>query len=119
MRLVSSRSIVDVTPTGTRTNPYPGSRCIASTSSGYKDIHVGTLVTLRDENGKLIDTTTLRTGFDPGGRQQECEFPFSFGTVALTYKAYSVEVASRGEITYTLEKLMDRNYRFGLKLGSL
>ena len=94
---------VDV-PSGLQNRLDGGSGCMPT--DGYDDVDTGTSVTIRDENGKTIGTAQLGDGEKTGDLQPfngNSAFPctFSFTTSVPAAEFYSVEVGSRGEVTFS------------------
>jgi hypothetical protein len=83
-------------------------------SGGYNDIKSGLSVTVRDGSGDILGTGRLGTG-----RQRAtygCYFEFSVGGLSKV-DFYSVEVGSRGEMTYSFEEMKNNNWEVAFSLG--
>lgn len=93
-----------------------GSSCAGI--GGYSDIDSGTSVVLTNENGTVIDTTSLLPGTpkNPGDAQVTCSFMFTFGPIPKA-KFYSVEVSHRGKITESAAELKANDNVFQVTLG--
>jgi hypothetical protein len=88
---------------------------------GYSDIGPGTQVTVRNEGGVLIGTTTLGAGSvqpwpEVGPQAKRCVFPFTFGSVPDA-GFYGFEVSHRGEIQESREELSGAGWHIDLYLG--
>lgn len=91
-----------------------GSTC--SGSGGYSDLDIGGQVTLTDDSGKIIGSTTLSTG--TASSSSECEFAFRFDQpIVPTARFYSVEVTHRGKITDSADELRASGWAFSLSIG--
>jgi hypothetical protein len=87
----------------------PGFNCAGS--GGYSDIAPGAPVTVSDEGGTLLAKST----FDGSvGGPGWCALSFSVKDVPAGSKFYRVEVARRGDMSYTEE---EARARVGLTLG--
>jgi hypothetical protein len=77
-------------------------------TSGYDDIDEGTQVTISDGRGKTIGI----------GRSESssCMFEFSVPDVPNA-DFYKVEVAHRGELSYSKEELASKGWRVEVALG--
>lgn len=82
-------------------------------SGGYSDIGAGTDVTVRDEDGALLATTSLGMGEED---EPLCTFEFTLEDVPEA-KFYAFEVADRGELSYSYEEMEDNDWTFGATLG--
>lgn len=80
---------------------------------GYSDINQGVEVTVRDGTGKLLQTGSLGEGT---GNLVRCEFPFTIKGVPET-DFYSVEVGSRGDLSYSLDDMKANAWTLGFQLG--
>ncbi len=84
--------------------------------TGYDDIATGTAVTVTNEKGTTIGTTTLGKGtirLDPYIR---CEFVFAVSVPGA--KFYGVEVAHRGVVQKSFEELESDGWAFGVVVES-
>lgn len=68
-------------------------------TGGYDDMQGGTQVVVRDADGKTIGAGSLDAGYSDGS--VVCVFPFNIHDVPAESSLYSVEVAHRGQITFT------------------
>jgi hypothetical protein len=110
----------DIVGTFVLMNTENSASAIAVTSSdcrgggGYSDIAPGTPVTVRDETGKLLASSSLGVGT---GTVTRCTFTFTLkGVPEVSF--YSVEVGRRGQISNSLADMQANGWRFGLTLGS-
>jgi hypothetical protein len=88
-----------------------GSSCEGT--GGYGDVGPGQPATLRDGDGKILAATTLGTGV---GGSTSCRFDFDFqGVPEVPF--YSVEVGSRGTISYSLADMQGNGWTVSLTLG--
>ena len=74
---------------------------------GFDDIREGTQVTVKDGGGAIIGTGRLGAGIRPGQKGNTllvCVFEFSV-PVPAELPFYTIEIADRGELTYSLEEL--------------
>ena len=81
---------------------------------GYSDIGPGTPVTLKDETGTIIASDALTTGTDVG---IGCQWLIFMEDVPTDREFYVAEVGSRGEISYSRDRLVDESFVIGLYLG--
>jgi hypothetical protein len=88
-----------------------GSSC--SGSGGYADIRAGVPVTVRDESGTLLASSSLRDGEVDGLR---CVFTFELGDIERS-DFYTFEVGRRGELTYSHDELAANGWHVGFYLG--
>jgi hypothetical protein len=109
-------------------------------TGGYDDFDQGTDVKIRNEDGKLIGTGTLRNGTKTEIAEQLLINPteddtsademielldeFEDYTCILLFEAevddakiYSVEVGNRGELTYSKDELEEHNWYVASTLG--
>jgi hypothetical protein len=87
----------------------PGFNCAGS--AGYRDVGPGAPVTVSDEAGTLLAKSTLSGSVGGPGW---CALSFSVEDVPAGSKFYRVEVARRGDMSYTEEEARGR---VGLTLG--
>ncbi|WP_051727997.1 hypothetical protein [Nocardia brasiliensis] len=71
-------------------------------SGGYSDIRQGTRVVLTNESGTTIGVSSLEKGSKDGS---DCMFLWTMLDVPATEKFYTLEIARRGELTYTRKDL--------------
>jgi hypothetical protein len=82
-------------------------------NSGYSDIGAGTPVTLKDDTGKVLASTSLGTGT---GSKSHCSFSFKFtGVPEVAF--YTVSVGRRGDITDSLADMKASGWTFSLTMG--
>jgi hypothetical protein len=93
--------------------PKNGTLCWGD--EGYKDMTEGTAVVVRDESGTTIAAGRLGVGAytRDGG---DCIFEFTIDDVPEA-AFYSVEVADRGEITYSADELEAADWSVELSVG--
>jgi hypothetical protein len=85
-------------------------------SGGYDDIEAGLGVVVRNEDGTTIGTGELtQEGLDDPGSETECTFAFSIDVPEAEF--YSIEVGSRGELTYSAAEMEDQGWRVSFELG--
>lgn len=75
------------------------------TTAGYSDITGGTPVVIRDADGRISGMGELRSGRRSG---PSCVYSFDVDQVDRS-DYYSVEVARRGEVTFTAEQVNTGN----------
>jgi hypothetical protein len=83
-------------------------------SGGYSDIRSGTNVVLKDGDGKLLATGSLG---DSTGIGDTCTFIYSLKDVPER-PFYTIEVGSRGDLSYSLEEMRNMGWSIALTLGS-
>ena len=83
-------------------------------TGGYDDIKSGLSVTVRDGSGSILGTGRLGDGRKPGSSW--CTFEFSVGGLSEA-DFYSVEVGSRGEMTYSFEEMENYDWEVAFTLG--
>jgi hypothetical protein len=93
----------------TTTGLPPGFNCAGS--GGYGDIVPGAPVTVSDEAGTLLAKSTLNGSV---GGQGWCALSFAVKDVPSGSRFYRVEVARRGDMSYTEDEARER---VGLTLG--
>lgn len=91
-----------------------GSSCAGD--GGYVDIDAGASVTLTDEAGTIIGTTSLDSGTASG--RYDCELSFTFAPITPTARFYSVQVTHRGKVTDSAEELRAAGWHFQVSLGN-
>jgi hypothetical protein len=96
--------------TGTGTSP--GAPCVAS--EGFDDVHEGAQVTVRNENGTLIEGATLSSGVSAG----EGICTFSFELLVPDAEFYSFELGDRGEVVHSFAEMEAMAWRVAMRLGS-
>jgi hypothetical protein len=87
-----------------------------SGSGGYDDMTEGADVTLYNEKGTIVGTTSLMSG--TASAIGTCDFSFSFDPMPLTAPFYQIEVTHRGRVTESISQLRSNGYEFDLSLGS-
>lgn len=80
---------------------------------GYADFHLGTQVVVKDGNGSVLAVGEVTTSHI--GDEYDCEFGFEVPSVPEA-QFYSVAIAERGELTYTLAELEAMEWRLELFL---
>jgi hypothetical protein len=85
-----------------------------SGTGGYGDIRQGVDVVVRNEAGEIIGTSSL----GPGERRRSDSCTFTFEVANLPVAAfYSIEVADRGDLTYSREDLDAMEWHVAMTLG--
>ena len=80
-----------------------GSVCIGS--GGFDDIEPGAPVVVRDSKGERVGLGMLGFGtLTAGGYAGTCEFMFTVEDIPVSGDIYSVEVGSRGEVTFSRDE---------------
>ena len=95
-----------------------GERCFPS--GGYSDSGAGTDVVVRDEVGTLIAAGSLDVGkysTVPSYGVYACVFTFMVENVPADRDFYSVEVSSRGELTYSNAEMVENGWQVDAELG--
>ena len=82
-------------------------------TSGYNDIDEGTQVTVTDGDGKTLGVGKLGIGKSENG---SCIFDFSVPNVPEA-GFYKIEVAHRGELSYSKQELASKDWRVEVALG--
>jgi hypothetical protein len=82
-------------------------------TGGYADIKVGAEVTIKDEAGKILATSTLSKS--EAATTQECDFTFTANVEDA--KFYQVEVSHRGAVTYSRDDVARQGWRIGMEIG--
>jgi len=82
---------------------------------GYSDIRSGMQITLRDETGRVMGTTSFPVGRVEGAGLR-CVFEFEF-TDAPEAEFYTLDSGRRGELTYSVAELEDRGWHVGIDIG--
>lgn len=83
-------------------------------TGGYSDITAGATVTLTDEAGTILASTSLGEG---SGTASLCTFDFTLEGVPDTAKFYSVQVSRRGQVTNSHADMVADGWTFALTLG--
>lgn len=81
---------------------------------GYGDIGPGTPVTLKNETGTIIGSTSLGTGDAGSG---SCTWTYSFPGVSTEFTYYTVTVGTRGDITNSKSEMEANGWTFATTLG--
>jgi hypothetical protein len=105
----------DVSGTFTLTDTSASFGGVCSGSGGYSDIRLGTNVVLRDGDGKLLATGSLGAG--ERSNATRCVFIFNLRNVPEV-PFYTIEVGSRGDLSYSLEEMIATGWSIDLTLGS-
>jgi hypothetical protein len=84
---------------------------------GYSDISPGVGVSVTDRTGTLLAASTLESGTvtDKFADEVECTLTFTVDDLPES-DAYTVEVADRGELTYTKAELQEADWQVFLSL---
>ena len=89
-------------------NTAEGGPCISP--AGFEDIQEGTGVTIKNADGKIVGTTTLSSrGLRPAEGSDKivdahCEFDFLIDHIQRDSDFYTVEIGSRGAMTYNADE---------------
>ena len=81
---------------------------------GYGDIGPGTPVTLKNETGTIIGSTSLGSGDGGGG---SCTWTYVFPGVSTEFTYYTVTVGTRGDITNSKSEMEANGWTFATSLG--
>jgi hypothetical protein len=92
--------------------------CITDPADSFSDLKKGAPVTLTNESGRVIASTTLEAGETASGDKLTCVFRFNFGKVSAAVKSYSVQIGHVSEVTDTASELKDRGYTFDFLIES-
>ena len=95
----------------------PGTPCEGG--GGYSDIAAGAPATLTDEVNTVLAAETLGSGEllpDPG-LVLGCQFKITFTDVPMDRNFYSVDVANRGELTYSRDEMEKMDWEVSLSIG--
>lgn len=84
-------------------------------TDGYDDIKAGLGVTVRNQKGKILATSRLEQGVYQSG-SRHCVFTFKIGRVPSA-RFYSIEVGSRGELTYSVKEMNKMRWQVAFTLG--
>lgn len=93
---------------------YDSDMYSCSPSSGYSDIGSSTPVTLKNESGTLIGSTSLGFGTGSGST---CTWSYSFPGVSTDFTYYTVSVGRRGDITNSHSEMVTNGWKFSTSLG--
>ena len=93
---------------------YDSDMYSCSPSTGYNDIGSSTPVTLKNESGTLIGSTSLGMGTGSGST---CTWRYSFPGVSTDFTYYTVSVGRRGEITTSHSEMVSNGWKFSTSLG--
>jgi hypothetical protein len=86
-------------------------------TGGYADMERGATVTVRDGAGNIIASSRLGPGKgEATDIVASCEFKFYLDDVPDA-DFYGVEVAHRGEVTYSRQELQRQDWKVDLSLG--
>ena len=84
-------------------------------SAGYSDIGSGTSVTLKNEAGTLIGSTSLGTGIGSGSF---CTWSYIFPGVSTDFTYYTVSVGRRGDLTQSKSEMVSNGWVLSTSLGN-
>lgn len=93
-----------------------GTSATCTGSGGYSDIQPGLPVTIKDEVGKIIGTTSLGSGSPGTDYFSGCTMSFSFDAVPDA-NIYSVEAGRRGAVSYTKAQLEGNGWKVAMFIG--
>lgn len=113
-RTVNPEHAITGTMTLFDTSGYANGADGCAGQDGYGDIHTGAQVTVSDEAGKILATSSLGRGDDS---RPYCVFTFRVDGVANA-KTYQVEVSHRGKVAYSSSDLASKGWKVGLSIGS-
>ena len=95
---------------------HSGNKCHGT--GGYDDLQQGASVTVKNEAGSIIATTSLDDGVsDPAYPTVACDFSFVVPNVPDA-KFYTVEVSHRGALTYSKDQLTANGWKVEASIGS-
>ncbi len=83
---------------------------------GYDDIEAGLRVVVADGNGKTLATGSLGNS-RYNAAERDCVFPVIVTTPLPKADFYSVEVGRRGDLTYSYDEMVQRNWAVAFTLG--
>src|SRR5574340_251669 len=106
---------LDLSSTENIADLAPGQPC--TVGLGFSDIQPGASVTVKNASGTIIATGQLGSGTTPGTSGMECDFTFKVNDVP-TSSFYQVEVANRGNVSYSLSQMEQDKWKVSLSLGS-
>jgi hypothetical protein len=96
-----------------------GAPCTAA-DAGYRDIHAGTPVAVRDKSGALVGSATLGDGTlrkQPlRGKDDDCLFRFSL--TVPDRAGYEIEVSNRGAVAFSRADLEHAHWTANLTIGA-
>jgi hypothetical protein len=85
---------------------------------GYSDIGPGAQITVRNGSGDILGVGSLGNGTPTAGAPKaRCTYQATVDAVPAGEGFYSVEIASRGEITQSEAELKANGHKFELSLG--
>jgi hypothetical protein len=90
-----------------------GQNCLGT--RGYDDIRAGAQVLIKDGDGKPLSTTQLGFGNTLG--TSRCVFTFSTDELPKR-DFYVLEVSHRGELTFSYDDLVSKNWEVSTSLGN-
>ena len=85
-------------------------------TGGYNDLAAGATVTVKNGSGNVIGTGSLKEG-TAGGDGSTCSMPFTVTDVPQV-PFYQVEVANRGNVTFSLNQMRNSKWVVSLTIGS-
>jgi hypothetical protein len=85
-------------------------------TGGYNDLAAGATVTVKNGSGNVIATGSLQEG-TAGGDGSTCSMPFTVADVPQE-PFYQVEVANRGNVTFSLNQMRNSEWVVSLTIGS-
>ena len=80
---------------------------------GMDDLKFATPVTITDEQGKILAIGELEAGREDS---DGCTMSFKIDNIPKA-SFYSVEVARRGKVTYSFDRMVESGWRVGLSVG--
>jgi hypothetical protein len=85
---------------------------------GYRDIHPGTPVVVRNSSGAAIGTATLGSGDLrlTGSRRNDCVYTFSLRVPDASQ--YQIEVSNRGLVSFSRADMVKAHWKAELRIGN-
>lgn len=93
---------------------YSSAAASCKGQGGYGDIGAGTPVKLTDQSGTILGAKSLGAGTRNGSA---CTWDVTMPGIPTGRSFYSVEIASRGQITKGEDELKSDSYSFTVSLG--
>jgi hypothetical protein len=84
-----------------------------SGDGGYDDVQSGLGVTVKEEAGTVIGTSSLDAGVITDGG---CQFAFTVGSIPRA-NFYQIEVGRRGQVRYSYDQIVGTHWSVSLTLG--
>jgi len=94
---------------------HSGTSCQGT--AGYDDLTQGAPVTVKNENGSIIATSSLDAGVaDSTYPTVVCHFSFTVENLPDA-KFYAIEISHRGEVTYSKDQLSGNGWKADATIG--